>query len=226
MPTQIDRLERDLNYQFSDKNLAQKALTHRSANQQNNERLEFLGDSLLGYIVAEFLYDNYPHASEGDLSRMRASLVKKESLAKIARDLNLGEHISLGTGELKSGGKQRDSILADAVEAIIAAVYLDRGITACRPLVQHWCKSILGAESCVQRGKDAKTLLQEIMQAEGLHLPEYRVTATSGEAHLQIFHVECRIESLSEPEQGSGPSKRLAEQEAARKILHKLGVPE
>jgi len=226
MPTQIDRFERDLNYLFSDKNLAKKALTHRSADQQNNERLEFLGDSLLGYIVAEFLYDNYPHSSEGDLSRMRASLVKKESLAVIARDLNLGEHISLGSGELKSGGKQRDSILADAVEATIAAVYLDGGIQACRPLVQHWCRSVLGADFNVQRGKDAKTLLQEIMQAESLHLPEYRVTATSGEAHQQIFHVECRIESLSEPEQGSGPSKRLAEQEAARKVLLKLGVTE
>lgn len=225
MPTRLAKFERDLNYNFTDTNLAQRALTHRSANQLNNERLEFLGDSLLGYIVAEFLYDNYPDASEGELSRMRASLVKKESLAIIARDLNLGEHINLGTGELKSGGKQRESILADAVEAIIAAVYLDGGIQACRPLVRHWCNAILGAESAVEQSKDAKTLLQERMQAQGLRLPEYHVTAVSGEAHQQQFHVECRIESLPVPEAGVGPSKRLAEQEAAAKILLKLGKP-
>ena len=223
MSTRITNFERDLNYRFTDPDLAQRALTHRSANQLNNERLEFLGDSLLGYIVAEFLYDNYPDASEGQLSRMRSSLVKKESLVTIARDLHLGEYISLGSGELKSGGNQRDSILADAVEAIIAAVYLDGGIQACKPLVHHWCNSILGAEQHVQQHKDAKTHLQELMQSQGLQLPEYQVTNISGEAHQQTFHVECQIELLAAPQTGTGSSKRLAEQEAAVKILQKLG---
>lgn len=223
MQTQLANFQRDLNYSFTDTDLAQRALTHRSANQLHNERLEFLGDSLLGYIVAEYLYDNYPDASEGQLSRMRASLVKKESLVAIARDLNLGEYVNLGVGELKSGGKQRDSILADTVEAIIAAVYLDGGIQACRPLVQHWCKTILGAESAVPQCKDAKTRLQEMMQAKGLCLPEYRVTAVSGEAHQQTFHVECQIETLPAAQSGAGASKRIAEQEAAAKILLLLG---
>ncbi len=223
MLTNIANFQRDLNYRFKDADLAQQALTHRSANQLHNERLEFLGDSLLGYIVAEFLYDNYPDASEGELSRMRSSLVKKESLVVIARNLNLGEYITLGSGELKSGGKQRDSILADAVEAIIAAVYLDGGIEACRPLVHHWCNTILGAGSHVPQLKDAKTRLQEVMQSQGLPLPEYQITAISGEAHQQIFHVACLIQLLPEPQSGSGSSKRFAEQEAAAKILQMLG---
>lgn len=226
MSIRLDNFQRDLNYHFTDTALAQRALTHRSANQIHNERLEFLGDSLLGYIVAEFLYDNYPDASEGELSRMRASLVKKESLVRIAQDLKLGEYLNLGIGELKSGGKQRDSILADAVEAIIAAVYLDGDMQACKPLVQHWCNSILGADSVVPERKDAKTQLQELMQAEGLGLPEYRVIAISGEAHQQTFKVECHIASLPAPQTGAGLSKRLAEQEAAQQILRVLGKAE
>lgn len=224
MSTRLDNFQRDLNYHFTDQALARRALTHRSANQLHNERLEFLGDSLLGYIVAEFLYDNYPDASEGELSRMRASLVKQDSLVRIAQDLKLGEYLSLGTGELKSGGKQRDSILADAVEAVIGAVYLDGDIQACRPLVHHWCKSILGADAAVPERKDAKTQLQELMQAKGMRLPEYRVAAVSGEAHQQTFHVECHIDSLPAPQTGVGLSKRLAEQEAAAQILQVLGT--
>ena len=219
----LAHLQRLLGYTFSDPALLQLALTHRSASGTNNERLEFLGDSLLGYIVAEFLYENYLDASEGQLSRMRASLVKKESLAAIARDINLGEYMNLGTGELKSGGKERDSILADAVEAVIAAVYLDGGLAACRPLVQRWCTTILGAAAAEQQRKDAKTRLQELMQAQGLPLPDYQVTAISGEAHQQVFHVDCSIQSLPAPASGVGSSKRLAEQEAAANILKILG---
>lgn len=221
MSSRLVKFQQDLNYQFTNVDLAQQALTHRSANQSHNERLEFLGDSLLGYIVAEFLMDSYPDASEGELSRMRSSLVKKESLAIIARDLNLGDYMNLGTGEIKSGGKHRESILADAVEAIIAAVYLDGGIDVCRPLVKHWCDTILGAESAVPRQKDAKTRLQELMQAKGLPLPDYQVTEVTGEAHQQTFHVQCTVD-IATPQHGVGSSKRLAEQEAAEKILANL----
>jgi len=223
MPSQIDQFQRDLNYRFTNPGLAKTALTHRSASASHNERLEFLGDSLLGYIVAEFLYENYPNATEGALSRMRASLVKKESLVIIARELNLGEYINLGGGEIKSGGKERDSILADAVEAIIAAVYLDGGMQSCKPLVSHWCNTMLGAEAVVPQSKDAKTRLQEMMQARSQPLPQYQVTEISGEAHQQTFHVECRTEATAFVATGSGPSKRLAEQEAAAQMLDAIG---
>lgn len=223
MPINLDQFQQDLNYRFTHLDLAEQALTHRSASQSHNERLEFLGDSLLGYIVAEFLFETYPDASEGALSRMRASLVKKESLVTIARDLNLGDYINLGSGEIKSGGKERDSILANAVEALIAAVYLDGGIKACKPLVNHWCNSILGAEAVVPQTKDAKTRLQELMQARGQPLPKYQVTQISGEAHQQTFHVECCIVTSQYAAMGVGLSKRLAEQEAAADMLIALG---
>lgn len=223
MPNSFDTLQQVLNYRFADPELIRLALTHRSANSQHNERLEFLGDSLLGFIVAEHLYSAHPTASEGELSRMRSSLVKKESLVQVARELHLGDYINLGSGELKSGGKQRDSILADAVEALIAALYLDGGMAACKPIVQRWCIDRIGQKSVVDTGKDAKTQLQEIMQAEALPLPEYEVMKITGEAHQQTFHVQCRIASLAQTYQGSGTSKRLAEQEAAAKVLSVLG---
>ncbi len=167
MTTNLDKLQQDLNYCFSDPQLAQRALTHRSANKLNNERLEFLGDSLLGFIVAEFLWESYPQATEGELSRMRASMINKDSLAAIAREIDLGEHMQLGAGELKSGGKHRDSILADGVEAIIAAIYLDGGIDACKAFIQRWSTASFTSDNSTQDQKDSKPRLQELMQARG-----------------------------------------------------------
>ena len=203
--------------------LARHALTHRSANKLNNERLEFLGDSLLGFLVAEFLFEHFPEASEGELSRLRASMVNKSALVEIALDLNLSEFLLLGDGELKSGGRERESILADSVEAIIAAIYFDGGLTACKQLIISWCQNKIDGISPVGTQKDAKTYLQEIMQAQGLRLPQYRVVDVTGKDHQQSFLVECRVENLDEPQQGEGNSIRSAEQEAARKILIELG---
>lgn len=224
MTSKLETLQEVLSYRFTNLDLVRRALTHRSANQAHNERLEFLGDSLLGFIVAEYLHETFPAASEGELSRRRSSLVKKESLVAVARELRLGDHINLGVGELKSGGQHRDSILADAVEALIAAIYLDGGMQACKPVVERWCTEILGKSPAINSNKDAKTRLQELMQALGKPLPEYMVTSIEGEAHQQIFHVKCRVEPLRKSEEGSGSSKRLAEQQAAGKILIALGA--
>ena len=219
MATKLDKLEQNLNYCFSDTALAQRALTHRSANKLNNERLEFLGDSLLGFVVAEFLWESYPQATEGELSRMRASMINKDNLATIAREIELGDHIQLGAGELKSGGKHRDSILADTVEAIIAAIYLDGGIDACKAFIRRWSTAKFSSDDSNQDQKDFKTRLQELMQARGQALPAYTVVEISGEAHQQTFRVECAIEDLQSPLQGSGTSKRSAEQNAAHNVL-------
>lgn len=200
-----------------------RALTHRSANKLNNERLEFLGDSLLGFIIAESLCLIHLDASEGELSRLRSSLVNKDNLAQIARTLQLGDFIGLGAGEAKTGGRERDSILADAVEAVIAAIYLDGGMENCKKVVEHWNADKLTANDPKQGQKDHKTRLQELMQSKGAELPSYSVIATSGEAHEQTFLVECRAEGLDQPQKGSGRSKRIAEQIAAEKILIALG---
>lgn len=223
MLTNLDKLQQNLNYCFSDTELAQRALTHRSADKLNNERLEFLGDSLLGFVVAEILFESYPQATEGELSRMRASMVNKDSLAAIARDIELGDYMKLGAGEIKSGGKHRDSILADGVEAIIAAIYLDGGIHACKDFIRSWSIEKFTAQDTAQDQKDFKTRLQELMQARGKALPAYTVVEISGEAHQQTFLVECAIGQLTDPQQGSGRSKRTAEQSAAQKILDVLG---
>ncbi|MCH7817268.1 MAG: ribonuclease III [Proteobacteria bacterium] len=223
MPINLDKLQQNLNYHFSDLELAERALTHRSANKLNNERLEFLGDSLLGFIIAEALFEIYPDADEGELSRMRASMVNKASLAEIARELELGDCMQLGAGELKSGGKHRESILADATEAIIAAIYLDGGMVACTQLVRDWSEQKLHAPNSDQKQKDFKTRLQELMQAKGVSLPRYEVIKITGEAHRQTFHVECTIADLEGTQRGVGRSKRMAEQAAAQKILDALG---
>ena len=223
MTIDFDKLQQAINYQFNDLKLARHALTHRSANKFNNERLEFLGDSLLGFLVAEFLFEHFPEASEGELSRLRASMVNKSALVEIALDLNLSEFLLLGDGELKSGGRERESILADSVEAIIAAIYFDGGLTACKQLIISWCQNKIDGISPVGTQKDAKTYLQEIMQAQGLRLPQYRVVDVTGKDHQQSFLVECRVENLDEPQQGEGNSIRSAEQEVARKILIELG---
>ena len=222
MVINIEKLQQSLDYEFSDLHLAKLALTHRSADNINYERLEFLGDSLLGYVVAENLFKNFPKATEGELSRMRSTLVNKATLADIARELNLGNFLRLGSGENKSGGSDRDSILADAVEALIAAIYLDAGLQKCRKVVNVWMDQQLAKSAVERQSKDAKTQLQELMQASGLELPEYSILRIEGKAHEQKFYVECRIKGVTQAQTGSGSSKRNAEQGAAKKMLHEL----
>ena len=222
MAIDLDKLQQLLNHKFSDPDLVRLALTHRSANKLNNERLEFLGDSLLGYIVAEILFEIFPQANEGELSRLRAMLVNKTTLAEIAREIDLKDFIQLGSGEKKSGGDNRDSILADAIEALIAAIYLDGGINSCKSLIEDWIADRIATESVVEQQKDAKTKLQEMMQAQGLSLPFYSVLEISGEAHEQNFLVECRVDVMAESQKGTGSSKRNAEQQAANVMLTKL----
>jgi ribonuclease III len=227
MPNTLDKLQGNLHYQFSEPGLLKQALTHRSAEKNHNERLEFLGDSLLGFLIANQLYEHHSKASEGQLSRLRSAIVNNGSLAAIAREMRLGEFLQLGSGEVKSGGRDRDSILADAVEAVIAAVYLDAGMDACRGFVSRWFSSQLQPGNEIdlepENLKDSKTRLQELMQSKSLALPHYEVIGTSGAAHEQTFEVACSIAILETPQTGSGSSKREAEQEAAMKTLQQLG---
>tara|TARA_B110000858_G_scaffold192516_1_gene243380 strand:+ start:6685 stop:7368 length:684 start_codon:yes stop_codon:yes gene_type:complete len=222
MANKLENLQQSLAYQFSNPELAQLALTHRSANAVHNERLEFLGDSLLGFIVAEMLFTLNPQASEGELSRMRSALVNKHALAAAARSLGIGEYLQLGTGEAKSGGSDRDSILADTVEALIAAIYLDGGIDACTTFVKKISESKLAIDAAATEQKDAKTRLQEFLQAQGKSLPKYEVVDISGAAHEQLFHVSCSLDSQGAEAMGFGPSKREAEQQAAMKLLDEI----
>lgn len=220
-----DALLGRLGYRFADPTLLSSALTHRSAGGLNNERLEFLGDAVLGLVIAESLFRRYPDASEGELSRLRASLVRKQTLAELARDLCLGDCLRLGSGELKSGGFRRDSILADALEAIFGAVYLDGGFAACAGLVMKLYADRL--ERLPARPlaiKDPKTRLQELLQGRRLELPEYAVVSVHGDAHAQVFQVECRSASLGETTLGYGSSRRRAEQQAAQQMLALLGA--
>lgn len=208
-------------HSFRNPDLATLALTHRSAGRPNNERLEFLGDALLGVTVAELLFEAHPNASEGELSRLRAQLVNGQALAVIARELELGDILKLGPGELKSGGYRRDSILADAFEALVAAVYLDDGYDACRQVVR---RLFMPRVAEIKRSsKDAKTRLQEWLQGRGLPLPVYELTDSYGEDHAKIFDVSC---SIDEPEpirvEGRGGSRRAAEQDAAEAVLRRL----
>jgi len=222
MKNHIDKLQKVLNYDFSDIGLLKLALTHRSANKINNERLEFLGDSLLGYIIAEALYNKFPTAAEGELSLIRATFVNNESLADIARQIGLGEFVQLGRGEYKSGGNDRDSILADATEALAAAIYLDSGLNECNRVVTSWIETRLDGCIVERQSKDAKTQLQELMQASGSELPEYSIVRIEGEVHEQIFYVECKVVGVNEPQLSRGTSKRSAEQGAAQKMLLEL----
>lgn len=207
-----------LGHRFSNATLLEQALTHRSAGRCNNERLEFLGDALLNLIVAEFVFEQYPRASEGEMTRARASLVNGAALAELAREARLGEQLVLGPGELKTGGFRRDSILADTFEALIAAVYLDAGWEACRTLVRDlFSERVVAAEGKV--AKDPKTLLQELLQAHSLPLPDYRLRASHGDDHDKIFEVDCHIEALALTSNGHGSSRRSAEQTAAAALL-------
>lgn len=209
-----------LGYQFQQLHILAEALTHRSAAALNNERLEFLGDALLNMVISEQLFQQYPKASEGELSRLRATLVKGETLAELARMLRLGEWLRMGIGELRSGGQHRASILSDALEAMIGAVYLDGGFSACRQVVLHLYRDWLAGLPNASQLKDPKTRLQEYLQARQQPLPIYQVLATSGEPHAQIFTVECVIAERRSI--ATGNSRRKAEQEAARLLLEQI----
>lgn len=213
------RLMKCLGYTFVDINLLDLALTHRSCGARNNERLEFLGDSILNFTMAEALFKKFPLAREGDLSRLRAQLVKGETLAEVAREFELGEQLNLGEGEMKSGGCRRDSILADTVEAIIGAIYTEAGMDVCQHHLLHWYDSRLENISLNETPKDSKTLLQEYLQSRKAPVPEYKIVSTSGESHAQNFTVECRVKVLSKPTVATATNRKLAEKEAAAEAL-------
>lgn len=212
-----------LGYRFRDPQLLARALTHRSRGSANYERLEFLGDSILSFFIADVLYDRFPDLSEGDLTRLRASLVRRETLAGLARELGLGAVLELGGGELKSGGFDRDSILADALEALFGAIYKDGGLDAARATVLRLYQAVIDRVDPGAIVKDPKTRLQECLQQRALPTPVYEVLAVSGEAHQQHFVVECRVAGLSESVRGEGASRRYAEQAAAARVCELLG---
>lgn len=215
-------LTRRLGYAFKNFALAEQALTHRSFSNNNNERSEFLGDSILNFVIGEALFLRFPKADEGDLSRMRARLVKGETLAEIAREFRLGDCLNLGPGELKSGGFRRESILADAMEALIGAIYLDGGLDICRERVLAWYGERLQRVVPGEVNKDPKTRLQELLQARALALPVYQLVDARGEAHNQLFDVACEIAALQCSFRGSGGNRRSAEQAAAQAALDHL----
>jgi len=219
----IEILQKQLGYYFKDKTLLNQALTHKSKHYHNNERLEFLGDAILNLIMAEILYLQFEKASEGELTRARASLVKEQTLSEIANKLNLSEYLILGLGELKSGGFRRDSILADALEAIIAAIYLDaKDLETCKTSVYSWFSDKITHLKPHAQEKDPKSRLQEWLQAQQKPLPKYEVTALEGEPHCQNFTVSCSIEGVSEMGIGIGASRRIAEQIAAQQLWEKI----
>lgn len=221
---QLERLQKTLGYQFANEDYLKQALTHRSAATHNNERLEFLGDSILNFAIGKALYDKFPKANEGELSRMRAALVKEETLAIVAREFNLGEYLKLGAGELKSGGYRRESILSDCVEAIIAAIYLDSGIALAQERIYHWYAKLLNEMQPGEAQKDPKTRLQEFLQGRKLPLPRYDVVDIKGEAHNQTFKVSCQVEKVDEIFVGIGSSRRKAEQNAAEQVIQFLNI--
>lgn len=209
-------LQRKLGYSFAQASLLQQALTHRSHSAPHNERLEFLGDSVLNCCVAHELYQRFGDLKEGELSRLRASLVRQEALAELAQKLELGTYLRLGEGELKSGGFRRPSILADGLEALFGAVFMDGGYAAAEAVIHGLYASLLDHLDPQSLGKDPKTLLQELLQARKIPLPQYAVMSTQGAAHQQLFQVECQIPQLAIRTTGYGASRRIAEQEAAQ----------
>ncbi len=215
-------LLRALGREFADPELLTLALTHRSAGGRNNERLEFLGDALINACVAEALYLRHPDLEEGDLSRLRASLVNQETLAELGRELDVGSYLILGPGELKSGGFRRASILADAIEGLVGGVFLDAGFEATREVILHMLESRLAAPLSTEDLKDSKTRLQEVLQARELPLPVYAVESVRGEPHKQTFRVSCSIVPLQIRTDGEAGSRRAAEQEAARRALEEI----
>ena len=219
----LEKFQTLLDYQFKQLNLLEQALTHRSySTVKNNERLEFLGDSVLNLVISQHIYQRRHDADEGELSRTRASLVKQEALARVARDIGLGDYIYLGGGELKSGGFHRSSILSDTLDAIIGAIYLDRGFVSAQNSVLYLYRDYLITLLDTDTLKDAKTRLQEYLQSRQLGLPEYRVIKTTGKSHDQVFTVSCIIASLQLQNSGEGSSRKKAEQNAAQKTLGQL----
>jgi len=218
----LDTLCRSIGYSFGNEQLLNTALTHRSVGSRNNERLEFLGDAILSFVISAELYQRFPDADEGALSRLRASLVKGDTLAIMARDLKLGDYLNLGSGELKSGGFRRESILADALEAVFGAVYLDSDIDTIRTLILRLYDERIAAATPQANLKDPKTRLQELLQARHQPLPTYNVVSMEGEAHAQTFVVSCEVEGLSEITHGTASSRRRAEQAAAEQALKLL----
>ena len=216
------RLCDTLGYRFGKDNLLDDALTHRSAGRHNNERLEFLGDAVLGLVIAAELYLGDPDPSEGVLTRWRATLVRKQTLAQIAREISLGDYLVLGSGELKSGGRRRDSILADTLEALLGAIYLDGGLPATQSVIRKLYGERLQTLPNVAELKDPKTRLQEYLQGRGLALPTYSVVDTQGKAHEQLITVQCEVEGMSEAMLATDTSRRRAEQTAASLALARL----
>jgi ribonuclease-3 len=215
----LHKLYQKIGYHFKDAHLLEAALSHRSIGDDNYERLEFLGDSALNFIITAELFCRYPKTHEGELSRFRASLVNGISLAALAQEFKLGDYLRLGLGELRSGGFQRRSILADALEAIIGAIYLDAGFMACQQIVLNWFSTRLNNVSTLTIPKDPKTQLQEYLQAHKMALPNYKVISVKGEAHSQIFHIQCTIDEVEHKTEGRDSSRRAAEQQAAKKML-------
>ncbi|MCX7117063.1 MAG: ribonuclease III [Legionellales bacterium] len=222
MHKQIHRLYQHLGYEFKDPTYLKQALSHCSVGPKNNERFEFLGDAILSFVIANALFQKFPKNTEGELSRLRAFLVKGDMLATIAVDLELGNYLYLGQGELKSGGFRRASILADALEAIFAAVFLDGGITASQQVILHVYQTRLSDPQLTLNLKDAKTQLQEVLQAKKCPLPTYTLTKIEGDEHDQRFHIVCEVASLNLSTEGIGEVRRKAEQEAAKLLLKQL----
>jgi ribonuclease-3 len=218
-----EKLSRTLNYAFNNENLLKLALTHRSFGENNNERLEFLGDSIVNFIIAEVLYQRFPASQEGELSRWRATLINRDTLAVLAKDFDVGNYLQLGPGELKSGGSQRESILSCAMEAIIGAVYLDSNFETARKCILSWYEPLLETLTDASSHKDPKTILQEHLQGLRKPLPVYTVESVEGEAHQQIFVVSCQITGVPKKVLGRGTSRRRAEQDAAE---HMIGIIE
>ena len=219
------RLAARLGYAFTDTGLFVRALTHRSMGSGSNERLEFLGDAILDFLVAEHLFGSRPDAPEGKLTRLRARVVRRESLAAAARRLGVGDALRLGAGEMKNGGRERDSILADAFEAIVGALYLDSNLATCRSRVLAMLGDRIEAATAGDGGKDAKTRLQELLQGQGKPLPAYRIVEISGSDHRRVFTVCCRIEGVAGEATGTGSSRRRAEQDAAARAMAALDAP-
>jgi ribonuclease-3 len=211
-----------IDYHFRDPGLLQQALTHKSAGPENYERLEFLGDSILNSVVSTRLFDLYPESSEGDLSRMRARIVRGRTLSEIAYNLSLGKNLKLGSSEMKSGGSRRSSILADALEAILGAIYLDGGYSACSAVILSLCDPLIKNLPPAEDLKDAKTRLQEWLQARGRSLPIYQLEREEGADHAKKFHIKCKLVDMGLEVIAAGNSHRKAEQAAAAEMLKKI----
>jgi ribonuclease-3 len=222
MENRLDALQRRIGYRFTDAQLLSRALTHRSFGADHNERLEFLGDAVLSLAISGLLFERFAGSDEGDLTRVRAHLVREDSLHRVAVQLGLPDVLKLGEGEARGGGAQRASILADALEAVLGATFLDGGFDAASALVKGLFGEVIQTTDVASWSKDAKTELQEWLQARRLPVPTYRISATRGQAHAQTFEVECVVPALNLTESGEGRSRRVAEQEAARRMLDAL----